>query len=64
LKIVSFGIGHLRPLAKRLDKIEFSFLNGNLMVPAGHRLISDPAKGCPRLSANQHQQANWGSPLF
>jgi hypothetical protein len=30
---------HPRLLAKRLDKIEFSFLNGNLMVPAGHRLI-------------------------
>jgi hypothetical protein len=37
-------MGHPRLLAKRLDKIEFSFLNGNLMVPAGHRLTFPTAK--------------------
>jgi hypothetical protein len=49
---------HPRLLAKRSDKIEFSFLNGNLMAPAGHRLIFAAAKGCPRLSANQQQQSD------
>jgi hypothetical protein len=54
MKIPASGKSHPRLLAKRLDKIEFSFLNGNLMVPAGHRLIFAAAKRCARLSANQH----------
>jgi hypothetical protein len=37
-------MGHQRLLEKHLDKIEFSFLNGNLMVPADHQLIFPTAK--------------------